>query len=309
MPDDNFNPRSPRGERLSFLVNLRDTNRFQSTLPARGATRNRFALAFYCLISIHAPREGSDRTRRHMQSSFRPFQSTLPARGATKYPPLSSVYHIPFQSTLPARGATKIGDQKKLKGGFQSTLPARGATVYPVSCANTSGISIHAPREGSDYRHSHGLCLFFNFNPRSPRWERRHFSVRISRRLGISIHAPREGSDRTTHNSARTFLHFNPRSPRGERRTHLTLPSPHSLISIHAPREGSDKSICSEEAELNISIHAPREGSDVVDPPAINGKIDFNPRSPRGERRLWLSSTRLLRRISIHAPREGSDRG
>ena len=33
-----------------------------------------------------------------------------------------------------------------------------------------------------------------------------------------------------------------------------------------------------------ISIHAPREGSDQAALSVDPGKIDFNPRSPRGER-------------------------
>ena len=56
---------------------------FQSTLPVRGATGGNLTVYGYALISIHAPREGSDL---HLQApsyaQFR-FQSTLPVRGAT----------------------------------------------------------------------------------------------------------------------------------------------------------------------------------------------------------------------------------
>ena len=58
-----------------------------------------------------------------------------------------------------------------------------------------------------------------------------------------------------------------------------------------------------------ISIHAPREGGDL-----LYGKIrhlnqDFNPRPPRGGRRLNSLAFCGLSSISIHAPREGGDRG
>mgnify|MGYP003370951916 CR=1 FL=1 len=55
-----FNPRSPHGERhVGF--NLQVTQiRFQSTLPARGATRGWFTEENFTYISIHAPRTGSD---------------------------------------------------------------------------------------------------------------------------------------------------------------------------------------------------------------------------------------------------------
>ena len=57
----NFNPRPPRGGRRSYLR------------PAA-----------VCLhISIHAPREGGDRTRSREQRRGAKFQSTPPARGAT----------------------------------------------------------------------------------------------------------------------------------------------------------------------------------------------------------------------------------
>ena len=55
---------------------------------------------------------------------------------------------------------------------FQSTLPARGATILHEIRGNDRGISIHAPREGSDS------------------------GVGAAKQLAkISIHAPREGSD------------------------------------------------------------------------------------------------------------------
>ena len=55
-----FNPRSPHGERL-FLAQWRTrTGRFQSTLPARGATRISESTDENSSISIHAPRTGSD---------------------------------------------------------------------------------------------------------------------------------------------------------------------------------------------------------------------------------------------------------
>ncbi len=79
----------------------------------------------------------------------------------------------------------------------------------------------------------------------------------------------------------------------------------------------------------SISIHAPRMGSDITSTSHIFRSLDFNPRSPHGERPneivicgrviifqstlpAWgaTSTTKLTsyhRRISIHAPRMGSD--
>ena len=58
-----FNPRSPHGERPRFTTARCAPCSFQSTLPARGATYSRDNHHCLGLISIHAPRTGSDRCR------------------------------------------------------------------------------------------------------------------------------------------------------------------------------------------------------------------------------------------------------
>ena len=57
----NFYPRSPRGERRNPIAGLRLMLIFLSTLPARGATPAFPVPVVGNFISIHAPREGSDR--------------------------------------------------------------------------------------------------------------------------------------------------------------------------------------------------------------------------------------------------------
>ena len=101
----NFNPRSPHGERLfqnvlvnnftrfqstlpargatTSSLNWQTTGQFQSTLPARGATERHCAQVRGLLISIHAPRTGSDASAQASMTVSARFQSTLPARGAT----------------------------------------------------------------------------------------------------------------------------------------------------------------------------------------------------------------------------------
>ena len=101
---------------------------------------------------------------------------------------------------------------------------------------------------------------------------------------------------------------FNPRSPRGERLCSRVMLSPPFLISIHAPREGSDPNEYRRREVMQfISIHAPREGSDGIMGSDAGTSLNFNPRSPRGERRDGVKETPISGRISIHAPREGSD--
>ena len=148
-------------------------DKFQSTHPARGATKPGGHL--YWRESYFNPRTPRGVRRcpgPPLQRRSPGFQSTHPARGATRSGFLTPTVDQ-FQSTHPARGATFRCLDKKPLFGFQSTHPARGATRRYV-CTNegwrfqsthpargaTSGhvahlrldaiISIHAPREGCD---------------------------------------------------------------------------------------------------------------------------------------------------------------
>ena len=58
-----------------------------------------------------------------------------------------------------------------------------------------------------------------------------------------------------------------------------------------------------------ISIHAPRTGSDLTPRNWNAHQKNFNPRSPHGERRLFVGFAAEDSFISIHAPRTGSDCG
>ena len=73
---------------------------------------------------------------------------------------------------------------------FQSTLPVKGATQDGSIYDEYNPISIHAPREGSDYP-----------------------KLKSDANYKISIHAPREGSDVSLLKFFLLLLHFNPRSP------------------------------------------------------------------------------------------------
>ena len=146
--------------------------RFQSTPPAWGATYNRSRETRQKIISIHAPRMGSDglyQSHRFRQWHFNPrpphgerrllmsigltriiFQSTPPAWGATLRLRLRRNTALLFQSTPPAWGATAM--TLFINGFiiFQSTPPAWGATTFHVKHSFHHLISIHAPRMGSD---------------------------------------------------------------------------------------------------------------------------------------------------------------
>ena len=235
---------------------------FQSTLPARGATRAPTRRAPCGGISIHAPREGSDRLR-----AARPRDCTIsihaPREGSdqimrTARPTVRISIHAPregsdpasirserlglFQSTPPARGATwPFGIREHAGAQLKSPPPARGATkAVPVLLVLVQ-ISIHAPREGSD---AHDAVSAF---------------VHM-----ISIHAPREGSDFTAFFTVLAGPHFNPRSPRGERLHASLFPEPRFQFQSTLPARGATRDAAALHGGPAISIHAPREGSDAT---------------------------------------------
>ena len=57
--------------------------RFQFTHPGRGATATCWRVFLYCIVSIHAPREGRDYQCLNVQMYQCLFQFTHPGRGAT----------------------------------------------------------------------------------------------------------------------------------------------------------------------------------------------------------------------------------
>ena len=81
-----FNPRSPCGERPTLTARLAMWQKFQSTLPVWGATNSAIITATARIISIHAPRVGSDLAVDVVHAHACRFQSTLPVWGATCTP-------------------------------------------------------------------------------------------------------------------------------------------------------------------------------------------------------------------------------
>ena len=185
-----------RGATSSITVHLKPS-RFQSTLPARGATENLLHTVRDYIISIHAPRTGSDREspahgaglhyfnprsphgERHAPHQRRPsafdFNPRSPHGERRRVAAARTAAHI-FQSTLPARGATSAICFLPAGNLFQSTLPARGATRGTA-----------AVRRRLIY-----------FNPRSPHGERLKLSGRTSRQKEFQSTLPARGATKLT---------------------------------------------------------------------------------------------------------------
>ena len=213
-----FYPRSPRGERLAAPISVIHDVAISIHAPREGSDRNALGNALDPAISIHAPREGSDPPDAVFVRAL-DISIHAPREGSdtVRRPPSSRTDN--FYPRSPRGERLPMLSQLNAKNTFLSTLPARGATRPGFAPgAGLLVISIHAPREGSD-------CETVPANPKSE----------------ISIHAPREGSDGEMRTTPITSTYFYPRSPRGERH-HLSQVGDYiQPISIHAPREGSDR--------------------------------------------------------------------
>ena len=177
--------------------------RFQSTLPARGATERRGEVHSQFSISIHAPRTGSDGlccARSDGQDyHFNP-RSPHGERHNVKTDWLQSVYisiHAPrtgsdaitafpwedtgtFQSTLPARGATKHAGVRRPPGGYFNPRSPHGERLDVVP--------------GIQLRDVH-------FNPRSPHGERPKPASYLCRASAFQSTLPARGATAQSNNS------------------------------------------------------------------------------------------------------------
>ena len=145
-----FNPRSPHGERRSNSARTASPTYFNPRSP-HGERPPLYAVSGGIdKISTHAPRTGSDSSRRWCWMRRTDFNPRSPHG---ERPPS----HL--------RG-TAVGI------GFQPTLPARGATDALALLKHIEAISTHAPRTGSDRPAFRSGARPSHFNPRSPHGER-----------------------------------------------------------------------------------------------------------------------------------------
>ena len=257
-----FNPRSPHGERLGRHQQSIQRIYFNPRSPHGERPQQRIAYFTAMLISIHAPRTGSDAAMSAMLKPKRTFQSTLPARGATARHPHPSP-HNQISIHAPRTGSDVSGAMEDADGE----------------------ISIHAPRTGSDSTNNPFSAVHFRFQSTLPARgatgkaggrgrPKKTFQSTLPARgatasccwvspfESISIHAPRTGSDASGIALQELFANFNPRSPHGERpgrnadelhHAHFNPRSPHGERQKRKDRKGYHN---------GISIHAPRTGSD-----------------------------------------------
>ena len=168
---------------------------FQSTLPAWGATQIYGCAESSRIISIHAPRMGSDNSYGNPLLHVLNFNPRSPhgeRRIAVRF--LRLLHR--FQSTLPAWGATaKATSPVGGKSYFNPRSPHGERLARRFATMGVNAISIHAPRMGSDYHSPRIVSTRFVFQSTLPAW----------------------GATAMARCRSSSCRYFNPRSPHGER--------------------------------------------------------------------------------------------
>ena len=191
-------------------------------------------------------------------------------------------------------------------------------------------ISIHAPRTGSDLGRESVRAFRLHFNPRSPHGERQisirkiwtgcYFNPRsphgerlqmvnaTSRRKLISIHAPRTGSDTLKSVCYGRIYYFNPRSPHGERHAAGFEPCRILVFQSTLPARGATHLRKSAPASPGFQSTLPARGATIPSKSVGSTSVDFNPRSPHGERLRSPMERINRRRFQSTLPARGATR-
>ena len=169
--------------------------------------------------------------------------------------------------------------------GISIHAPRGGSDlIFRAKLGNAFLISIHAPRGGSDLGLDRNFISGIQFQSTLPVGGATLSGKSLMLGNLISIHAPRGGSDIFLETLVLSVRHFNPRSPWGERqRLEFTIYD-RLIFQSTLPVGGATMRFSTVLTGKIISIHAPRGGSDNIAGNVITRLPDFNPRSPWGER-------------------------
>ena len=191
-----------------------------------------------------------------------------------------------FNPRSPHGERPRAGDERGGGKAFQSTLPARGATAVAALMIAVNGISIHAPRTGSDRRSHQRRTSRRRFQSTLPaRGATRRPNIVLCAKPDISIHAPRTGSDALEKIGTKPADSFQSTLPaRGATRHDGRRRTSAAAFQSTLPARGATCTLADVVRGTAISIHAPRTGSDFLPPRGRLVHTDFNPRSPHGER-------------------------
>ena len=216
------------------------------------------------LISIHAPREGSDSRPARPKPKSKEISIHAPREGSDRCSLVADVIGIPFLSTLPARGATLPPWILFSTSPIISIhAPREGSDAQTVLFPFLEGvISIHAPREGSDPTGS---------------------KIRPWRPAFLST-LPARGATSTCEASTGSLIFLSTLPARGATaNAGKTAANTYEFLST-LPARGATKELGKFDEEAQFLSTLPARGATSIIQMAPRPHSNFYPRSPRGER-------------------------
>ncbi len=169
---------------------------FQSTLPVWGATPRSLNLFKVFVVSIHAPRVGSDPPTISIRPCANSVSIHAPRVGSDGvYISLVSGFKS-FNPRSPCGERRNLPVRRASSSLFQSTLPVWGATKQLSEQPNQEqSFNPRSPCGERLKRAGYTADDINSFNPRSPCGERLILEKTLISHISVSIHAPRVGSD------------------------------------------------------------------------------------------------------------------
>ena len=300
-----FNPRRPRGRRRSRDWRRAHRHVFQSTPPARAATRRIRRQVRVASVSIHAARAGGDVAVMVAMAYMRRVSIHAARAGGDDDAALGQPI-CSFNPRRPRGRRHAERDAISAASAFQSTPPTRAATRRPSDNTVPDVVSIHAAHAGGDVSGRTGIQLSQRFNPRRPRG-RRLGGMRPSRRSAVSIHAAHAGGDTTACATVAGSVPFQSTPPTRAATTRRCRYACNGVVSIHAAHAGGD---ARERADSGIarmfqSTPPTRAATRAGEPHRVTPSVSIHAAHAGGD--AWHDAQSAMLGVSIHAAHAGGD--
>ena len=309
----------------------RDTIKFQSTLPLRGATWFFTTAKLLFQISIHTPLAGSDQPgvtisnviviSIHTPLAGSDFQSAI--RQATHdisiHTPLAGSDSICL-GVLPVpcyfNPHSPCGERQQVQAlvdegmliSIHTPLAGSDATTLVVDAAPVQFQST-LPLRGATRAARLSRWTSSYFNPHSPCGERRKSEPRLSSSSKFQSTLPLRGATVCRIVFLTCVCYFNPHSPCGERHFCSTIEACTAYFNPHSPCGERHRRETANGETHYISIHTPLAGSDPRTFRVATWCRYFNPHSPCGERPTSTPEFTLRVIFQSTLPLRGATRG
>ena len=140
---------------------------YKPTPPVKAATKGITQIITAIAISIHAAREGGDKSKRHRRPVRSVFRATQPVKEGTIKDGGTSVA-VPVRATPPGKAATPLCIRRSCGLTISIHAAREGGDCYSRYCDRRKRISIHAAGDGGDAIQRPYSPTAHYFNPRRP---------------------------------------------------------------------------------------------------------------------------------------------